>query len=194
MIVTMAKRKLSKDDLELWKKVKESATPLSQCRDLTALPKTVAKKGLLNKHITSDLKIRPISSPKLITLPPVHNKPILRMDQKAFTRMKRGRLKPEATLDLHGYTLAQAHPHLVHFIQRSFHANRRLVLVITGKGTKHKPLADEREGYGILRKQAPIWLSSPPCQNKILQVCEAHVKHGGSGALYVYLSRNKTKI
>ena len=194
MIVNMAKRNLSKEDQELWKKVKESATPLDQRKNLTASPKSFSKKEPQNKYIMNDLKIRPILSPTLITLPPAQDKTTLKMDQKAFKRMTRGRLKPEATLDLHGSTLAQAHALLVQFIQRNFHANRRLVLVITGKGIKHSPLADEREGYGILRKQAPIWLSSPPCKDKILHVCQAHVKHGGSGALYVYLTRNKTKI
>ena len=190
MIVNMAKRKLSKDDQELWKKVKESATPLALRKNFTASPKSLAKKESQTKYV-NELKIRPISNPTLITLPPEKDKPILNMDQKAFTRMTRGRLEPEATLDLHGYTLAQAHPLLVQFIQRNFHAKRRLVLVITGKGIKHKLVADEHEGYGVLRKQAPLWLSSPPCKDKILQVCQAHVTHGGSGALYVYLTRNK---
>ena len=194
MIVNMSKRNLSKEDQELWNKVKESATPLAQSKNLTASPKTFSKKESQIKYIMNDLKIRPISSSNLITLPQAQDKPILRMDQRAFIKMTRGRLIPEATLDLHGYTLAQAHPLLVQFIQKNFHANRRLVLVITGKGIKHNPLADERDGYGILRKQVPIWLSSPPCKDKILHVCQAHVRHGGSGALYVYLTRNKTKI
>ena len=189
----MVKRKLNKEDQELWKKVKESATPLSQHRNLTVSPKTFPKKEAQPKYIMNDLKIRPISSSTLITLPPAKDKLILKMDQKAFTRMTRGRLEPEATLDLHGYTLAQAHPLLVQFIQRNFNSKRRFVLVITGKGIKHKPLVDEREGYGVLRQQVPIWLSSPPFKAKILQVCQAHVKHGGSGALYVYLTRNKNK-
>ena len=194
MIVNMAKRNLSKEDQELWKKVKESATPLAQRKNSTYSPKTFSKKEAQTKYIINDLKTRPNLSPTLITLPPSQDKPTLKMDQKAFKKMTRGQLKPEVTLDLHGYTLAQAHPLLVQFIQRNYHQNRRLVLVITGKGLKHKTLADEREGYGLLRKQAPIWLSSPPCKDKILHVCQAHVKHGGSGALYVYLTRNKTKI
>ena len=189
----MVKRKLSKDEQELWKKVKESATPLAQHKNVPASLKAFAKKAFQTTRIMADLKVGPISSPTQMALPPTKEKPILKMDQKAFSKMTRGRLEPEATLDLHGYTLAQAYPLLVQFIQRNFHANRRLVLVITGKGKKHKPLADEHEGNGILRKQVPLWLSSPPCKTKILQVCQAHIKHGGSGALYVYLTRNKNK-
>ncbi len=190
----MAKRKLSKDDQQLWKKVTESATPLLHRRNLTISPKTFAKQESQTGYMKNDFQVRPISSPLQISLPPPQEPPILKMDQKAFIKMTRGRLKPEATLDLHGYTLAQAYPLLVQFIQRNFHANRRLVLVITGKGIKHKPLAGECKGFGILRKQVPIWLSSPPCKVNILQIHQAHVKHGGSGALYVYLTRNKTKI
>ena len=190
----MTIRKLSKDYQELWKKVKESATPLSQHRNLPISSKTSLKKEALTKYPLNDFQFRSVSGPSQITLPPSQDKPILKMDQKAFARMTRGRLEPEATLDLHGYTLAQAHPLLIKFIQRNFHSNRRLVLVVTGKGIKQRPLADEREGYGVLRKQVPVWLSSPPFKGKILQVHQAHVRHGGFGALYIYLARNKTKI
>lgn len=190
----MARRKLSKDEQDLWKKVKESAVPLSRPKATPIAPQLLKKKD--NVQDTRPLKafqIRPASKPSTITLPPPHGKPDLKMDQKAFVRMTRGRLEPEATLDLHGYTLAQAHPLLLQFIQRNYHANRRLVLVITGKGGKQKHLSDEAEGYGVLRKQAPLWLASPPFKSKILQVHEAHLKHGGSGALYVYLTRNRAK-
>ncbi len=190
----MARRKLSKVDQELWKKVKESATPLSQNRNLPVLTKTVVKKEVLTEYPITGMQNRPIASSMLMTLPLPPGKPILKMDKKTFAKMTRGRLEPEATLDLHGYTLAQAHPLLMHFIQRNFNANRRLLLVITGKGSKHRPLADERDGYGVLRKQVPVWLSSSLCKANILHVRQANVKHGGSGALYVYLARNKSKI
>ena len=174
--------------------MKESVSPLSHYGNFPVSLKIFPEKELKTKSSMNEFQVRPISSSPQRTLPSPQEKTVLKMDQRAFIRMTRGRLEPEATLDLHGYTLAQAHPLLLQFIQRNFRANRRLVLVITGKGIKHKPLADEREGYGVLRKQVPIWLSSPPCKVKILQVHQANVKHGGSGALYVYLSRNKTKV
>ena len=58
----------------------------------------------------------------------------VQMDRKAFSKMKRGKLVPEGRIDLHGMTLAQAHPALSSFIIQSQMRGFRLVLVITGKG------------------------------------------------------------
>ena len=60
----------------------------------------------------------------------------LQMDAKAFGKMTRGKLAPEARIDLHGMTLAEAHPELVRFILNCQSAGMRLVLVITGKGKR----------------------------------------------------------
>ena len=114
----------------------------------------------------------------------------LRMDAKTHGKMTRGKLVPEARIDLHGMTLDQAHPALNGFILRAHGAGMRLVLVITGKGGK--PRADHGpipQHTGVLRKQVPNWLHQAPLAPLILQVTEAHVSHGGGGALYVYLSR-----
>lgn len=113
----------------------------------------------------------------------------LRMDAKAFAKMTRGKLAPEARIDLHGMTMAEAHPDLISFILNAQSAGLRLVLVITGKG---KPKADHGpipQRTGILRHQVPQWLRLPPLGNAVLQVAEAHLRHGGSGAFYVYLRR-----
>lgn len=113
------------------------------------------------------------------------------MDQKAYVRMKRGRLVPEGKIDLHGLTLDAAHPALIRFILRAQADGKRLVLVITGKG---KP-ADEMRLFefprGILRRQVPQWLQMPPLAQAVLQVTPAHIRHGGEGAFYVYLRRSR---
>ena len=103
--------------------------------------------------------------------------------------MKKGRLVPEARIDLHGLTLAQAHPTLNRFILDAVAAERRLVLVITGKGKVRDELGPIPERHGVLRHQVPHWLNSMPLKPHVLQIAEAHVKHGGAGAYYVYLRR-----
>ena len=120
--------------------------------------------------------------------------PVL-MDAKAHARMTRGKLQPEARIDLHGMTLAEAHPELIRFILNTHAAGCRLVLVITGKG-KQKPDADGFWGpipqrMGVLRHQVPLWLRQMPLGPCVLQISEAHLKHGGSGAFYVYLRRSR---
>jgi DNA-nicking Smr family endonuclease len=101
------------------------------------------------------------------------------MDANTFARMARGRLRPEARLDLHGMTLAEAHGEVVRFVLHARARGLRLVLLITGKGR-----GDE---VGALRRDVPRWLALPPLAPAVLQVAPAHRSHGGEGALYVYL-------
>ena len=115
----------------------------------------------------------------------------LQMDARAFARMSRGKLAPEARLDLHGMTLAEAHPDLIRFILNAQSAALRLVLVITGKGKPGPDHGPIPQRTGILRHQVPHWLRQPPLGPAVLQISEAHLKHGGSGAFYVYLRRNR---
>jgi len=114
----------------------------------------------------------------------------LRMDRKRFVQMSRGKLAPEARIDLHGLTLAEAHPRLTAFILRAHANGARLVLVITGKGRDRDDGGPIPVRPGALRHQLPHWLAQPPLRAVVLQVSEAHLKHGGSGAFYVYLRRN----
>ena len=113
----------------------------------------------------------------------------LRMDHKTHRQMTRGRLRPEAKLDLHGMTLAEAGPELAGFILSCHMRGLRLVLVITGKGSRdgdHGPLPVRR---GALRHQVPHWLHGGPLARVVQQVVPAHARHGGAGAYYVYLRR-----
>ena len=135
-------------------------------------------------------KARSVSAHKLAPgLPDALASAPVQMDAKAFGRMTRGKLSPEARIDLHGLTLAQAHPDLIRFILDAHAQGLRLVLVITGKGKAkpdHGPIPSR---IGALRHQVPQWLRLPPLGPVVLQVAEAHAKHGGGGAYYVYLRR-----
>lgn len=112
-----------------------------------------------------------------------------RMDAKAFRQMTRGRLVPEARIDLHGMTLAEAHPELIRFILSAWSDGMRLVLVITGKGKPGTDAGPVPRRTGALRHDVPHWLRQAPLAPVVLQVAVAHARHGGSGALYVYLRR-----
>jgi DNA-nicking Smr family endonuclease len=113
----------------------------------------------------------------------------LQMDAKLHGKMVRGKLLPEARIDLHGMTLAEAHPELIRFVLNAQSAGMRLVLVITGKGKRGEDHGPIPHRMGALRHQVPQWLRLPPLGQAVLQVSEAHLKHGGSGAYYVYLRR-----
>jgi DNA-nicking Smr family endonuclease len=86
-------------------------------------------------------------------------------------------------------TLADAHPALLDFVAGAHARGLRLVLVITGKGKARDEYGPIPTRTGVLRHQVPQWLSSGPLRPLVLQVAEAHQRHGGSGAFYVYLRR-----
>ena len=113
----------------------------------------------------------------------------LQMDAKTHGKMTRGKLSPEARIDLHGLTLSEAHPELIRFILNAQNAGMRLVLVITGKGKRGHDIGPIPTRMGALRHQVPQWLRLPPLGSAVLQISEAHLKHGGSGAYYIYLRR-----
>ena len=115
----------------------------------------------------------------------------LLMDAKTHARMTRGKLAPEARIDLHGMTVAEAHPRLSGFIIDAYAEGMRLVLVITGKGRSGHEHGPVPQRQGILKHQVPHWLTMPPIGPLVLQITEAHLRHGGSGAYYVYLRRRR---
>lgn len=194
----MTKRKLSKDEQDLWQKVAKTADPLHDLRPEPSpsvpLPKRIEvadpvpaplqsfKMGAKSRNATPGNNLAPTLSERLAEEP-------VRMDQKAFQRLKRGRLYPEARIDLHGMTLDQAHPALTGFVMRSYAEGKRLVLVITGKGKSRDDGGPIPVRFGVLKHQVPQWLRMMPLGPIVLQVTEAHQKHGGSGAYYVYLRR-----
>ncbi|MFD2741262.1 Smr/MutS family protein [Sulfitobacter aestuarii] len=191
------RRGLTEDDLALWRRVTERTEKLDLKGLLTAgidapapPPPTLRKaKSLVmgkpqGKDRTASHDLAP-ALPDRIRAQPVQ------MDQKAFTRLKRGKLKPEARIDLHGMTLERAHPALTGFILSSHKRGKRLVLVITGKGKQRDEGGPIPVRHGVLRHQVPQWLSMAPLSTLVLQVSQAHFSHGGSGAYYVYLRRQR---
>jgi DNA-nicking Smr family endonuclease len=103
-------------------------------------------------------------------------------------RVARGKEAIDARLDLHGLTQAQAHSALLHFLRDASTRGARLVLVITGKGTRNEGQGER----GVLRRQVPQWLGLPEFRVFVIGFEDAHVAHGGEGALYLRLRRART--
>ena len=191
----MARRRtLRPDEEELWQAVARTAQPLHPARLRLPLaaadppePRPVAK-PLAPFHVGEKVRhgsahdLAPTMREHLAAQP-------LRMDPKNFARMSRGKLSPEARIDLHGMTLTEAHPELIRFLLNAHAAALRLVLVITGKGRGGEDHGPIPRRQGVLRHQVPLWLRQPPLGSVVLQVAVAHLRHGGEGAYYVYLRR-----
>ena len=99
--------------------------------------------------------------------------------------LRRGKLKPEKTIDLHGFTSIQARDYIAKKLIDYYNRSTRCVLIITGK--KFGPKGSE----GVLRKEVHNWLNSPPLREVILMTSWASSQHGGQGALYVLLKNVK---
>ena len=189
-------RKLKAGERELWEKVAETAMPMRSA-DLVStprlvLPKSIEARSALTPPKIKNFKIGAKSQLKQATayISSV-SKPQLKMDAKAYGRLTRGKLNPEARLDLHGMTMSEAYPVLQNFILRSAQSQRRLVLVITGKGKSKPDRGTIPERHGVLRHNVPLWLRQVPLANLILETTPANQRHGGGGALYIYLRRNR---
>ena len=187
--MTRKGRRLRPEEERLWQKITDTATPLeTRMPFVKESPKPTAKKQVVSAPLPPFQIGEKVNHPTTDTriMPPDHP---LRMDRKAYTRMTRGKSSPEARLDLHGMTVDAAHSALRAFLIRSHGEGKRLVLVITGKGRsiEHEALGDPSRG--ILRRQVPHWLEQPPLRQIVLQTTPAHQRHGGSGALYIYLRR-----
>lgn len=181
------RRKLHPEDLDLWHAVARTARPL-HLADLphTAVIAPVPAKPILHPAIP---RFRLGEKAAAVRAVSGLSGEALQMDAKAFGKLSKGKLAPEARLDLHGMTVAEAHPELIQFILNAHAGGLRLVLVITGKGKPGPDHGPIPQRYGVLKHQVPNWLHSAPLGGHILHVSEAHLKHGGAGALYVYLRR-----
>lgn len=191
---------MTPEEQALWRKVADTADRLSADAKPEAKPPEIPdpKPVRVPKTSTPPLR-RPerAAKPALTTynlaeeLTSQLAKAPVRMDQKAFKKMKRGKLVPEGRIDLHGMTLDRAHPALNRFILTSAASGKRLVLVITGKGRDRDDSNPIPTRKGILRHQVPHWLTTPPLVHHVIQFTPAHISHGGQGAYYVYLRRQR---
>ena len=198
-MVKKTPKSVSQEDLEVWKKI---TIQLKRNKPEVLIKKNIS--GLKIKKSSKSLPKAPELKPFIIgekvlkkekiILPNFHednkiNSP--NMDKKNFKKLVKGKMEIEGTIDLHGLTADQAKIKLITFINHSYFLGKRLIIVITGKG-KHKGFDEfQRPINGVLRQNLPEWLSGPSVSNKVLQVTQAQPKHGGAGAFYVYLRRQR---
>ena len=113
----------------------------------------------------------------------------LSFDRDVDRALSKGGRAIEAKLDLHGMTLAAAERAVTTFIADASAQNRRVVLIVTGKGTR---LEGGRVFGGRIRAEFPNWLERAENRARVAGVRAAHPRHGGSGAFYVLLRRRSS--
>lgn len=198
----MTRRRLSEEEVELWKKVADTTEKMHPSKPRAELPKPKPKPVKKPKAHQSEADLQMFQlGAKAHVKGSGHNlapsvgdalrRDPVQMDAKQFGKMKRGKLVPEGRIDLHGMTMDKAHPALIGFVQRAHSQGKRLVLVITGKGKHRDDGGPIPVRFGVLKHNVPQWLKMAPLNHIVMQVQEAHISHGGTGAYYVYLRRSR---
>jgi len=203
---------LTAEDRTLWKKVTDTVKPRagrvvggpsssdealfsSAIKALGAGARKTGGKGYIP---AKNAVPAPIKKPALVQPPKPALLPLSHMERRAKSRLARGIEKIDARVDLHGMTQQEAHTALLAFIGRARLSGWKTVLVITGKGAPAKEgervslFELGREAPGVLRRKVPQWLSEPQMREFVVGFDKASPKHGGSGALYVRIRRQKS--
>jgi DNA-nicking Smr family endonuclease len=183
------KRALSEEERALWESVAKQTKPLRK-RSRAAKPQLAAPDSptpVATKAAAAPKTHPAAKAPRAPRpdLPPAAP-PLAPLGRRERSQLSRGRKEIDARLDLHGMTQTRAHRALSGFLQRAHSEGLTFVLVITGKGR----MGAESE-RGVLRRQVPQWLSLPEFRSLVVGFEEAHVGHGGEGALYVRIRRSR---
>jgi DNA-nicking Smr family endonuclease len=99
------------------------------------------------------------------------------------------------TIDLHGYTLEQANKAIENFIKKSYTEKINKLIIVTGKGLHSE---NEKNPYvskdlSILKYSVPEFISNnKSLMNIIVEIKDAKIEDGGSGAFYIFLKKNKS--
>jgi DNA-nicking Smr family endonuclease len=164
---------------------KAPATPAETRRDFARAirpPRTLRPTGSLSGPTARLTEAGPEVGPV--------GRPEAGLDRRTAERLRKGGREPDARIDLHGMSVERAHRACLLFLSDAIARGCRVVLVITGKGRQ-----DERDfmsrGRGVLRESLPGWLRASPVGISIVGIYQAHQKHGGAGAFYVYLKRRR---
>ncbi len=168
-------KKLTDEDRVLWSLVAKSAKPLKGRNPLEDEPSKPAAQEKIPALAAKAEASQTAASPKRQHVTHV-------LDRPTLDKLSKGKLPIEGRVDLHGMTQSEAHALLLSFLQRAHASGVRYVLVITGKGFSSG-------GEGVLRRQVPAWLSTPPFRALVSSHDLAARQHGGEGALYIRLRK-----
>ena len=174
----MAGRKLTPEEARAWARVAQTVKPIGPpVSDLAEFVEALEEgEPVRRKGTSSSVPIRPTpNAPRL-----KQQSPSTPANRKHEKRVRRGRLELHGQFDLHGHTQVTADAALPQWLMRCQAEGARCVLVITGKG---------RSGEGVLRRNFLHWLESAPARALISGYSEAHARHGGAGAFYVFLRK-----
>jgi DNA-nicking Smr family endonuclease len=185
---------ISKDD-ELWDNVTKNDKKYVKSnrfvtKNLNSIEKTLKTKNHNkptmpnNEFIKENIKNDIIAIKKNINIQELDPRKIPSgISASQADKFKKGKIRPERTIDLHGFTQFRAHSYINEELLKCYKSNMRSILIITGK--KFGKMGAE----GVLKREVPKWLNLSPLKEVILMTSWATPRDGGDGALYVLLRR-----
>ncbi|MBA3940367.1 MAG: DNA mismatch repair protein MutS [Sphingopyxis sp.] len=185
-------RRLDPDEAALWKKVAATVKPLPGAPTPLApkAPPTVRppKPAPRSTAVPAAAPRAPAALP-----PPRRTFARATLDGHWDRRLRKGLVRPDISIDLHGHSLASAQALLDDAIGRALLRGARVLLVVAGRlrpGAERLPVmhGDPRP-RGAIRASLPDWLAVSPYADQIVALRPAHISHGGAGAVYVILRR-----
>lgn len=174
-------RRLSSDEHELWDSVTRSVRPLRK-RAPKVSPESAEEKPIPRPSRKSAAKTVALPQPPRSVAPPLAT-----IDRRTKQKIARGKHEIDGRIDLHGHTQHEAHAALLRFLCSAQAKGGKVVLVITGKGVR----GEHGRERGVLRRQVPLWLALPEFREYVVGFDEAAIGHGGEGALYVRLRKQR---
>lgn len=186
-----APRGLSEEEAAAWESLAATVTPLHPRRVLTKAASLPPPPSPIPKA-----KSRPAVSRRAIAAtrapPPPKPEPVApgRLDSHWDRRLKSGSITPDFTLDLHGFNLEFAYDRLIGGVAQARAMGARTILLVTGK-PRPVASADRADRRGAIRAKVLDWLAASSHSPAIAAIRRAHPRHGGDGAIYIILKRER---
>ena len=95
-------------------------------------------------------------------------------------------------IDLHGFTLEQANKTIEKFIENCYQNSVSKITVVTGKGLHSNVEKDPyvSKDLSILKYSVPEYIENNlELMKKIIEIKDAEIEDGGSGAFYIFLRK-----
>lgn len=189
--MTKPPHRLTAEERALWARVVATVKPIKhECTvPPAARSEPVAKVPVSPERLVPAKRVQLGPLPKA-QAPKTGSKPQpTTLDASWDRRLSRGLTSPDSSIDLHGHTLASAHAMLDQALARAIERGDRLLLLITGKPPRRE--SERPHSRGAIRAAVGDWLAASPHAERIAAVRNAHPRHGGQGALYVVLRRDR---
>ena len=180
-------------DKELWDKITKKDKKYSKSNRVifnkskpAKIEKNINEKNKLKKFVEAPAIKEEIIINKLLEEKYLDPKEIpAGISLNQAENLKKGKIRPEVEIDLHGFTQEKANSYLKDKLTEFHKKNIRCVLVITGKKI------GKNGAEGVLRREVPKWLNISPLRQMIIMTSWAQNKDGGDGALYVLLKKRR---